>query len=105
MIKGNNLELTPEELNTFRERDIMSNGYMNYVGTPLYHSEHFRKQCVSAGFYVTELYPIYHQGWEMDEWGGVGIKDGNRHELTTDHGSLQVSYIPTFVEKIKRFFA
>lgn len=71
--------------------------YMEYVGTALYGSEDLRKQAISAGYKILDIYPIYHlyhQGWEMDEWGAIGEKDGKKWVLETSHGSLQIPQEP-----------
>src|SRR5271166_5669505 len=61
--------------------------------TDLEKSLHFRVKCMDAGFTLTGLYPCYHQGWEMDYWGAMGVKDGKRYRLETNHGALQVTEV------------
>lgn len=77
-------------------------------GSPLYSSLHFRKQCVEAGFRLKSLYPCYYQGWECDEWGGTGTKDGKHYCLETSHGGLnpveiEFSKIEKVVMKVLKF--
>lgn len=78
MIRGEFLDKTEEQLNSFSDSCDDE-----YDGT-----EYFRKKCVKAGFYLKQVYPVYHQGWELDEWGAIATKDGKTYRLETDHGSL-----------------
>ena len=57
---------------------------------------HFRKKCIGDGFVLIHVYPIYHQGWEMDEWGAIGQKDGKLYILETNHGSLRTEEIISY---------
>lgn len=109
-ITGRFLDIDKKDLNSIREfsdktfSDAASaewTEYMDYVGTPLYGSEHFRKQAIEAGYSLEYLYPVYHQGWELDEWGAVGTKDGKRFRLETNHGSLTVEDFPSLFQAIK----
>lgn len=63
----------------------------------------FRRDCIKAGFYLKELYPVYHQGWELDEWGAIGTKDGKEYCLETNHGSLVPELIPSTGQQLKSF--
>jgi len=69
-------------------------------------SDSFREQCLKVGYVLTSLYPVYHQGWEMDEWAANATKDGKEWWLTTNHGSLEAEEIPSFslIGFIKSFF-
>ena len=58
------------------------------------------------GFKVMHLFPVYYQGWEMDEWAAVVEKDGIVNLAVTNHGSLQLlhgtearSHINTLLEQ------
>lgn len=64
----------------------------DWYNSPLYGSQGLRAQCIEAGYKVIDIYPCYHQGWEMDEWGAIGEKDGQKWQLETSHGGL---IIPT----------
>ena len=59
-----------------------------WYGSALYGSIGLREQAIEAGYRIKSLYPCYHQGWEMDEWGATGMKDGKYYVLETSHGSL-----------------
>jgi len=48
----------------------------------------FIDQCRKKGYEVLELMPVYHHGWELDEWAALGKKDNKKYLLTTNHGSL-----------------
>ncbi len=62
-----------------------------------YHSsDHFREQCLDAGYTLTSLWMVFHHGWEMDEWAANAEKDGKEWWLTTNHGSLRSEEIPQF---------
>lgn len=106
-MRGECYHLTEEELNTIAKYKYDSDDYMNYIGTPLYSSEYFRKQCIEAGFHLTDLYPVYHQGWEMDEWGAFGTKDGKKYQIETSHGGLRPEEIKeiSFTDFVKSLFS
>lgn len=107
---GNILDISEEELNTSfgpvgldKDSDAYLDEYMEkYVGTDLYSSDSFRKQCVEAGYRIKGLYPIYYQGWEMDEWGAIAIKEGKRYNLGTNHGSLTAEEIPSILDAVRK---
>ena len=48
----------------------------------------FRELCIKSGYKLKIVYPIYYQGWELDEWGAIGAKDGKTFRLETNHGRL-----------------
>ena len=78
-IRGDFLEKTEEQLNSFAD-----SGRDCYDATTS-----FRRSCVDKGFYLTHIYPIYYQGWEGDQWGAIGTKDGKKFRLETNHGGLR----------------
>lgn len=81
MIRGEFIPYTVEELNDISlKTDTLR----------------FRIKCVNAGFTIEQVYPIYYQGWEMDEWGAIGRKDGKIYVLETDHGSLMPEEIRNY---------
>jgi hypothetical protein len=65
--------------------------------------DHFRRDCIEAGYRLTRLYPVYHQGWEMDEWAAEGTKDGKKWHITTNHGKLQVERKKSISEHISEW--
>jgi hypothetical protein len=79
-VRGDFLDKTEEELNAFPVQDVLEGEYDC--------TEYFRAKCVEAGFRITHIYPVFHQGWECDEWGAIGTKDGKRFRLETSHGGL-----------------
>lgn len=106
MIRGDFVSgLSERELNSFVELQkefdqVLFDKYMDYIGTPLYESEGIRRQGIEAGFKIVHIYPIYHQGWEMDDWGAIGEKDGKRYVLETSHGGLIMPTEP--IKSLKR---
>lgn len=50
-------------------------------------SASFRDEFLTMGFKLLRLYPMYYQGWECDQWGAIGEKDGKLYRLETSHGS------------------
>lgn len=82
MIRGDFLTLSKEQLNDPEATDDYG---------PLTVSRLFRKKCADKGYSLLYMYPIYYQGWEMDEWGAVGMLDGDTYLLETDHGSLNAT--------------
>ena len=81
MIIGDRLDISKENLN----------------GNKLGHgSDHFREKCLKAGYTLTNIYPVYHQGWELDEWAADATKDGKKYFLTTNHNALEETEIPRF---------
>ena len=100
-IRGEFLDKTEDQLNSFRDQED-PNWIDNYDP-----SESFRRQCVKEGFHLVHLYPVYHQGWECDEWGAIGTKDGKRFRLETNHGSLypqEVEPVFPILKTIKTLF-
>lgn len=112
MIVGDKLDMSAKELNTIyviKER-FEGPGRMIGILEQPYHkivtldelsnkyngSDGFRELCLKAGYKLTALYPVYHQGWEMDEWAATAVKDGKKWFLTTNHGSLEVEEAPRF---------
>jgi len=95
MIRGNFENLNVEELNGSFLTRLEANAsdedlqkYCDYIGTSLYGSEPLRKDVIALGYKVIKLYPCYHQGWEMDEWGVIAEKGGLKFRFETNHGSL-----------------
>ncbi len=92
MIYGDKAELTKQELNVINRKTD------NFA---LYSSINFREECRCAGFEIDALYPVYHQGWEMDEWAAKGNRKNQSYWLETDHGLLKYNIIPPgYVERI-----
>lgn len=128
MIRGEFLDISKEDLNTIRvtndmiefmkklDRPIGDRSYYKIVTLDEYHhrygelecSSNFREQCLFKGFELLNLYPCYHQGWELDQWGAIGKKDGKKYVLETDHGSLQPVELQEnwkpFFKMVKSFF-
>lgn len=101
-IRGDFLERTEEQLNSFVEADDSVHYWESYDGT-----ESFRRQCIGKGFHLTHIYPMYYQGWECDQWGAIGTKDGKRFRLETNHGSLHTEELKEgfpLVRTIKTLF-
>lgn len=73
----------------------------DWYTNPLYGSMGLRAQAIEAGYRIKSLYPCYHQGWEMDEWGATGTKDGKYYVLETSHGGLCTPHEiePSMIEK------
>ena len=78
MIRGSLIRLDPE----------LYKSYDKEIKDMIDASIHFRANCEHEGFILSSLYPIYYQGWEMDEWGAIGNKDGEEYLLETNHGYL-----------------
>jgi len=82
----------------------------DWYGNPLYGSMSLRSQAIEAGYRIKSLYPCYYQGWEMDEWGATGEKDGKLYVLETSHGGLctpheiELSRIEKVVVNTLKFF-
>jgi len=102
MIRGDFLNKTEAQLNKMPPKISMKMSeadwevFDKYMENEYDGSDGFRSQCIDAGYYLLKLYPVYHQGWEMDEWGAIGEKDGVQYRLETNHGSL----VPTELKKI-----
>ena len=90
------LEQYAEEFYAASEKDS------EWSDSPLSKSINFRKQCVEAGFRIQSLYPIYYQGWEMDNWGAIGTKGSKHYILETSHGNLckPLKIEPSKIKKI-----
>lgn len=105
-IRGEFVNVSLEELNRVAEfegnRDKVKkeyNGdippYFMFVSRNAYLSsdltaDGFKRTCLDRGYKLIHIYPIYYQGWEMDQWGAIGLKDGKRFRLETNHGQLEV---------------
>ena len=87
MITGDRIEISKEELAVLKVSD--------------HPGMHFIKKCMAAGYTPTGLYPVYYQGWELDEWAASATKDGKKYWLTTNHNALEAEEMPSF--SIKRF--
>jgi hypothetical protein len=98
MIRGDFLKISEKDLNDTYDIDI---NLLEYKGDELYDSRPFREVAVNQGYKLLKLYPIYHQGWEMDSWGAIGIKDGKKYILETTHGQLEVHPVPSKIMKKK----
>lgn len=96
MIFGDKLNISKYTLNAFEDN----------MGIPNLHAtKHFRNKCIKAGYYILEVFPVYYQGWELDEWGAIAIKDGRRYTLTTDHGRLVAEEAKkNFLQKLLGYF-
>jgi hypothetical protein len=77
MIRGDCINATKEELNSLV---VAEDDYDPTI--------RFRTKCIKEGFKLRKLYPIYWQGWELDEWGAIGTRDGKEYRLETNHNSL-----------------
>ena len=84
MILGFSINKTEELLNSVGHQ---SNDPQNIE---LADSFTFRKTVVNAGYKIVQLLPVFHQGWEMDEWAAIVEKEGRIYKATTNHGSLSV---------------
>lgn len=60
----------------------------------------FRRDCLEKGFVLEKMYALYYQGWECDEWGAIGTKDGKTYVLETNHGSLYPREIDPMLIKV-----
>jgi hypothetical protein len=116
MIRGESLNISEEDLNTifiWNEEAVYNKveleSYHKVVDFDTYTdkydgSSYFRSQCLNEGYYLKALYPVYHQGWEMDEWAATGTKDGKTYDLTTNHGYLKAELTPSLLDTIKGVF-
>jgi hypothetical protein len=53
----------------------------------------FRKEVISKGYRILTLIARHFQGWELDEWGAIAEKDGERFKVTTYHGRFVTTVI------------
>ncbi len=113
MKRGDVLSIKEKDLNTILSFDHIGpnsseeewDEYYDYVDTDLFRSRFFRIKCMQAGFRLVELYPVYHQGCELDEWGAIGTKDGKTYFLETNHGGLYpVEMVKTSFQKLLEKF-
>lgn len=81
VIRGEFIDISEDELNNKQKID---------------RSFKFRKRCMDLGYHILHLYPIYYQGWDMDEWGVIGEKDNQIYCLETDHNMLLEIPIKSF---------
>lgn len=104
MIRGRYLKISEQALNSIKSYSEYS-GEDQEAHMNLGCSRLFRDKCVKAGYRLKKLYPIYYQGWDLDEWGALAVKNGQTYILETDHGSLTPRLQPSIIDSVKRLFS
>ena len=52
--------------------------------------EEFAGRVEAEGYKIVQLIPMLYQGWELDEWACLAVKDEEHFYITTSHNGLVV---------------
>jgi hypothetical protein len=63
--------------------------------------ELFQKKLKDRGYKVIHLFPVLHEGWEMDNWAAVVERDGTVKLAQTNHGSLELVVGPGAIAEVE----